>query len=98
LPGHPEPNATMTINAQDYPGVGTNTDAMQTAPAYVQGKGETIQVYSYTGQVWIRLRGRLLSFQVSSDGLGVAWQLGSPRLSVRLDGRRGLWKVPGVGG
>jgi hypothetical protein len=93
-----QPAVLLTINAQDYPGVGTNTDPMQTSSSYVQGNQESIQVYSYTGQVWIRLRGRQISFQISSAELGVAWQLGSPRIDVRADGRRGLWKVPGVGG
>jgi hypothetical protein len=29
-----------------------------------------------------------MAFRVGSDDLGVAWQLGMPRLDVRPDGRR----------
>jgi len=29
-----------------------------------------------------------MAMKLSSDGLGVKWQLGSPRLDVRPDGRR----------
>ena len=42
----------------------------------------------YTNEVFIRARGRSMSFEVGSDTLGVNWQLGSPRLDARLDGRR----------
>ena len=42
----------------------------------------------YTNEVFIRARGRSMSFEVGSDTLGVQWQLGSPRLDARVDGRR----------
>ena len=42
----------------------------------------------YTGQVYTRIRGRQMSFRIDSDALGVAWQLGSPRIDIRPDGRR----------
>jgi hypothetical protein len=42
----------------------------------------------YTNEVFIRARGRSMSFEVGSDTLGVAWQLGSPRLDARQDGKR----------
>jgi hypothetical protein len=29
-----------------------------------------------------------MSFRIESNGLGVAWQLGSPRIDIRPDGRR----------
>jgi hypothetical protein len=34
------------------------------------------------------LRGRQMAFRIESTGLGVAWQLGSPRIDIRPDGRR----------
>jgi hypothetical protein len=34
----------------------------------------------------IRARGRAFGLRVESDGLGVAWRLGSPRLDIRPDG------------
>jgi hypothetical protein len=42
----------------------------------------------FTGQVYTRIRGRQMAFRIESTGLGVAWQLGSPRIDVRPDGRR----------
>jgi hypothetical protein len=45
-------------------------------------------VQEFTGQVYTRLRGRQMAFRISSDGLGVAWQLGTPRIDIRNDGRR----------
>jgi len=42
----------------------------------------------YTNEVFIRARGRSMSFEIGSDALGVAWQLGSPRLDARVDGKR----------
>ena len=48
----------------------------------------TIPVEQYTGQVNTRVRGRQLAFKIESDGLGVQWQLGVPRIDIRPDGRR----------
>ncbi len=45
-------------------------------------------VQQFTGQVMTRVRGREMSFKISSNQLGVAWQLGVPRIDVRSDGRR----------
>lgn len=42
----------------------------------------------YTNEVFIRARGRSMSFKISSDELGVNWQLGNPRLDARPDGKR----------
>lgn len=52
----------------------------QAAPEY------TIQ--QFTGEVFTRVRGRQMAFKISSNTLGVAWQLGTPRFDVRPDGRR----------
>ena len=50
--------------------------------------GRVYPIEAYTGQVYTRLRGRQMSFKISSTGLGVNWQLGTPRIDVRQDGRR----------
>lgn len=44
--------------------------------------------HDYTDQIFLRLRGRQMSFKISSDTTGVKWRLGFPRLDVRPDGRR----------
>lgn len=51
-------------------------------------RSATFPIEAFTGQVFIRVRGRQLVLRVDSTGLGVAWQLGSPRLDMRPDGRR----------
>jgi len=61
--------------------VGGNPDATVTRSA-------VIPVEQFTGQVFTRVRGRQMAMKVESDALGVAWQLGAPRLDMRPDGRR----------
>jgi hypothetical protein len=51
-------------------------------------RSAVIPVEEFTGQVYTRVRGRQMSVKVESTTLGVAWQLGAPRLDVRPDGRR----------
>ena len=48
----------------------------------------TVPIEQYTGQVNVRVRGRQLAIKVESTDLGVTWQLGSPRVDMRPDGRR----------
>jgi len=50
--------------------------------------GRVYNIEAYTGQVYTRLRGRQMSFKISSTALGVNWQLGVPRIDIRPDGRR----------
>jgi hypothetical protein len=83
------PAITMTL----YPMV--NSGSGYTDPASVGGSNyanvtrtATVPIEKFTGQVFIRVRGRQMVLKASSDGLGVAWQLGSPRLDMRPDGRR----------
>jgi hypothetical protein len=45
-------------------------------------------VQQFTGQVYTRLRARQMAFNIESNTVGVAWQLGSPRIDIRQDGRR----------
>ena len=48
----------------------------------------TLPVEEFTGQIFTRVRGRQMSIKIESTNLGVNWQLGSPRIDMRLDGRR----------
>lgn len=69
---------------------GTNSaSVIRTATGGSGSRVASLQVEQFTGQVFTRVRGRQMAMQVYSDGLGVAWQLGSPRLDMRPDGRRG---------
>jgi hypothetical protein len=74
------PEAFMTIKPRNFPGSAyTNIDT-----------GNVIQtsVDVYTDQVFLRARARQMGFKISSTDLGVQWQLGSPRLDGRPDGKR----------
>jgi hypothetical protein len=77
------PTASFTIEAKKFPGQPT-----QSSDARIVSKVVTSTVDEYTNQVWVRLRGRSMRLKVSSDGLGVCWLLGTPRLNIRLDGRQ----------
>jgi hypothetical protein len=48
----------------------------------------TLPVEEFTGQVFTRVRGRQMAMKIESTQLGVAWQLGAPRIDMRPDGRR----------
>ena len=45
-------------------------------------------IEEFTGQVYIRVRGRQLIFTCESNQLGTQWQLGAPRIDIKPDGRR----------
>jgi hypothetical protein len=47
-----------------------------------------IDLDTFTGQLNIRVRGRQMSMRITSNTLGTQWQLGSPRIDIRQDGRR----------
>ena len=48
----------------------------------------TVPVEQFTDQVFIRVRGRQMAVKIESAAEGVTWQLGSPRIDMRPDGRR----------
>ena len=64
---------------------GTSADASQAVTAT---QTYPIDLDTYNGQVNIRIRGRQMSMKISSNQLGTQWQLGSPRIDIRADGRR----------
>jgi hypothetical protein len=64
---------------------GTSSTAEQTVTAT---QTYPIDLDTFTGQVNIRVRGRQMSMKIASNTLGTQWQLGSPRIDFRPDGRR----------
>jgi hypothetical protein len=67
----------------------TTIDTVVSANNYDPSTGSRFYtIETYTGQVYTRLRGRQMSFKISSTGLGVDWQLGVPRIDIRPDGKR----------
>ena len=83
------PSVTMTVKPRQNSGTpygSANNPSVQSANNY--GASQVYNVQEFTGQVYTRLRGRQLAFRIESDGIGVAWQLGMPRIDIRPDGRR----------
>jgi hypothetical protein len=84
------PQATMTLIPMQNSGsgyndplsLGGNSNAVITRTAIVP-------IEQFTGQVYIRVRGRQMILKLESNQIGCTWQLGSPRLDIRQDGRRG---------
>jgi len=67
---------------------GTSADATQTVTATSTYPLTADQLDKYNGQLNIRVRGRQMSMKIACNTLGTQWQLGSPRIDVRPDGRR----------
>jgi hypothetical protein len=91
-PPIPTPSVQMALLPMKNSGSGV------TNPASVGGSNSatvlriapetTYTIEEFTGQVFTRIRARQIMIKISSNTLGVSWQIGSPRLDMRTDGRR----------
>ena len=84
-----QPMATMVLK----PRVNSGTAYGAPDPSDIQSGDNFVtqryyNVETFTGQVYTRLRGRQMAFRIESDTTGVNWQLGTPRIDIRPDGRR----------
>jgi len=84
------PQVTMTLIPMQNSGSGYNS------PISLGGNSDatvvrtsTAVIEQFTGQVYVRVRGRQMIMQVESNQIGCTWQLGSPRIDIKQDGRRG---------
>jgi hypothetical protein len=84
------PQITLTLTPMQNSGSGFNN------PQSVGGDGNalvtrsaTVPIEAFTGQVFIRVRGRQMILTMESNQLGCAWQSGAHRLDIRQDGGRG---------
>ena len=83
------PSVTLTLDPltdsgsgiKSTPSEGGNSSGTVTRSA-------TSPVEAFTSQLDVRVRGRQLNLKIQSSAVGVQWQLGSPRLDMRPDGRR----------
>jgi len=82
------PQVTMTLLPLINSGSGYNTPQSigGSSSAAIQ-RLTTVNIERFTGQVYIRVRGRQMIIKVESTDLGNAWQIGTPRIDLRLDGR-----------
>lgn len=81
------PAVTFTLYPMANSGTGFGTSVGGTDTRNVV-RSATFPVEKFTGQVFVRVRGRQMVLRVASTELGVAWQLGAPRIDIRQDGRR----------
>jgi hypothetical protein len=84
-----QPSVTMTLRPRQNSGTPYGrADNPRVTSTQNYTSRNTYEVQEFDGQVYTRLRARQMSFRIESTGLGVAWQLGSPRIDIRPDGRR----------
>ncbi len=86
-PGFPSVN--FIVRPRQNPGAAygvTNAPTVTSAISYSQNS--TYNVQEFTQLVNTRIRGRQIAFKIECSTLGTQWQLGTPRLNVRPDGRR----------
>jgi hypothetical protein len=84
------PQLTLTIKPMKNSGSGFNNPLSEggssNAPVIRIAQAP---IEEFTGQVFIRVRGRQFILRYESDQLGTAWQAGATRVDVKQDGRRG---------
>tara|TARA_R110000868_G_scaffold26471_5_gene101830 strand:- start:790 stop:2697 length:1908 start_codon:yes stop_codon:yes gene_type:complete len=76
------PEVTLALRPRNFPGSDFVEDDDDAQPVIETSVGV------YTNQVFIRARARQMALKISSEDLGVQWQLGAPRIDVRPDGKR----------
>jgi hypothetical protein len=83
------PVVKMTVKPRQNSGTPygqAESPAVQSYDNY--GVSREYNIQKFDGQVYTRLRGRQMAFRIESDTLGTAWQLGTPRIDIKPDGRR----------
>jgi hypothetical protein len=85
--GGTTPSVTMYLQGLNNSGSGISQSG-NAAVTYAGTAPSVINVDEFTGQLYIRIRGRQMQMKITSTALGVQWQLGAPRIDMRPDGRR----------
>jgi hypothetical protein len=83
------PSLDFEVRPRQFPGTNYGSaDSPTVTSAQNYQNQRTYNVQQFTQQVFVRVRGRQMALKVISNDLGVAWQLGVPRIDTRPDGRR----------
>jgi hypothetical protein len=83
------PSVVMTLRPMQNSGSGYNDpESLGGVSNASVTRTATLPIEQFTGQINTRVRGRQLVMEIRSTDLDVQWQLGSPRLEIRPDGRR----------
>jgi hypothetical protein len=84
------PVVTMSMYPLQNSGSGYNNPKSQGGEYYAEvTRSSTVPIEQYTGTIYVRIRGRQMSFKIEGNQLGLQWQIGAPRIDIRPDGRRG---------
>jgi hypothetical protein len=84
------PSCTMTLLPLQNSGSGYNNPQSEGGVNYAAvTRSATVPIEQFTGQVYVRVRGRQMSFKMYQSQLDATWQLGAPRIDIKQDGRRG---------
>ena len=84
------PQVVMTLIPLANSGSGYNDPLSEGGQNYATiSRITTTPVEEFTGQVYVRVRGRQMVFKVQGNQIGLQWQLGAPRIDLKADGRRG---------
>ena len=89
--GEPKtPSVTVSVVGKKFPGAASYTvnESGETVSDPVSAINSTT-IDQFTQQAHMRLRGRSLNFKIESTEQNTAWELGTPRIDIRPDGRRG---------
>jgi len=84
------PQVTMSLKPLQDSGSGYNDPESEGGVSYgTVTKTASAPIEQFTQYVYIRVRGRQMSFKVEGNQLDLQWQLGAPRIDIKPDGRRG---------
>ena len=87
---NPNPSVTMSLLPLQNSGSGYNSPLSEGGINFgAVTEKNMFPVEQFTGQINIRVRGRQMAFKVESNQTYMTWQLGSPRIDIKPDGRRG---------
>ena len=83
------PTALMTVSPMRNSGAGYENPQSQGGSSSANViRTASVPIEEFTGQVFIRVRGRQFAFRIESNQLNTTWQLGKIRCDLRNDGRR----------
>jgi len=84
------PQALLTLKSLNNSGSGFRNPASVGGDASATiSRTATAPIEEFTGQVFIRARGRQFVMRLESNKVGTAWQMGGMRIDVKPDGGRG---------
>ena len=78
------PQVTMTLRGLYNSGSGQ----VDSASGLVSQGSSYVITEEFTGQIFTRVRGRQMIFELESNQINTCWQLGAPRIDIKPDGRR----------